>query len=86
MKESIRIFKALRNPIRLEIVKSLISGEKCVCEITSLLGLQQSTVSNQLSVLQNLGIVESRREGKSVYYRVINEKVIEILRVLGEVE
>ncbi len=83
MKESLRIFKALCNETRLKIVEALLNGEKCVCEIVPLTKRTQSTVSIQLAKLESLGIVKPRRDGKKVYYRIVNKKVTEILRMLN---
>jgi len=82
MKESLRVFKALCDETRLKIVKFLFNGEKCVCEIVPFTKRTQSTVSIQLAKLESLGIVESRREGRKIYYRLKNKKVREILRIL----
>ncbi|RLI86369.1 MAG: hypothetical protein DRO76_04020 [Candidatus Altiarchaeales archaeon] len=79
MRESLRIFKALSDETRLKIVESLLNGEKCVCEIIPFTKRTQPTISIQLSKLENLGIVESRREGKSVYYRISDPKIRKIL-------
>ena len=79
MKKSLKIFKALCDETRLKIVESLLDGEKCVCEIVPLTKRAQSTVSIQLSKLESLGIVESRREGKSIYYRISNPEIEKIL-------
>ena len=84
MEERLRVFKALADPTRLKIVDFVANGEKCVCEIVKVIDRSQSTVSQQLSKLENLGIFESRREGKSVYYRLCNEKVRKILRIFEE--
>jgi len=82
MKESLKIFKALCDETRLKIVESLLNGEKCVCEIVPFTKRTQSTVSIQLARLESLGIVESRREGKKVYYKLTNKKVKEILKIV----
>ncbi len=82
MKESLRIFKALCDETRLKIVEFLLDGEKCVCEIIPFVKRAQSTVSIQLAKLESFGIVESRRDGKKVYYRVSNPKVKKILSEL----
>jgi len=79
MKELLKIFKALSDETRLKIVELLLNGEKCVCEIVPFTKRTQPTVSIQLAKLESLGIIESRREGKSVYYRIANPKVREIL-------
>jgi len=84
MRESTKIFKALCDETRLKIIESLLDGEKCVCEIVPFTKRTQSTVSIQLAKLENLGIIESRREGRKIYYRLTNEKVREILRILNK--
>lgn len=73
--ENTRIYKALSDETRVKILECLIDGEKCVCEIVPRTGRTQSTVSIQLSKLENMGIVSSRREGKSVYYKITNNRV-----------
>ncbi len=84
MKESLRIFKALCDETRLKIVEFLLSGEKCVCEIVPITKRSQSTVSIQLAKLEELGIVESRKEGRKVYYKISDPKVKKILlEILG---
>jgi len=82
MKESLKIFKALCDETRLKIVEFLLNGEKCVCEIVPYTKRTQSTVSIQLKKLENLGILESRRDGKSVYYKLRNRKVKKILKII----
>jgi len=84
MEESLKIFKALCDETRLKIVEFLLNKEKCVCEIVPHVKRTQSTVSIQLAKLENLGIVESRREGRSVYYRVSNPKVKKILKIVND--
>lgn len=84
MPEKTNIFKALSNPTRLRIVEFLLNGEKCVCEILPQTGRKQSTVSIQLSKLENWGIVESRREGKKIFYRIINPKIKKILEYVKD--
>ena len=82
MRESLKIFKALCDETRLKIVEFLLNGEKCVCEIVPFTKRTQSTVSIQLAKLEGSGIVESRREGEKVYYRLTNKKVKEILKIV----
>lgn len=62
------VFKALSNPHRLLIVDAVSSGELCVAELTALVGLDMSTVSNHLSVLRNVGILKDERRGVQVFY------------------
>ncbi len=70
MKEEIRIFKALSDPTRLRILHLLLERELCVCELIFILKMEQSRVSHQLRVLRNAGLVEDRREGKWIIYRI----------------
>ena len=82
IENELKIFKALCDETRLRVVDFLLNGEKCVCEIVPSTGRMQSTVSIQLANLKNLGIIESRREGKKIYYRVSNPKVRKVLEAL----
>ncbi|HLL02086.1 MAG TPA: metalloregulator ArsR/SmtB family transcription factor [Myxococcaceae bacterium] len=68
-----RLFKALGDETRLRIVALLSHGELCVCHFEAALGLNQSTTSRQLSVLRAAGVVEARREGSWVYYRLAEQ-------------
>jgi ArsR family transcriptional regulator len=65
------IFKALSDPLRLRLVFLLTQrDELCVCHLTDILELPQSTVSRHLSHLRTLGLVTTRRQGKWVHYRL----------------
>ncbi|MEM4153029.1 MAG: metalloregulator ArsR/SmtB family transcription factor [Candidatus Pacearchaeota archaeon] len=82
-KETIKILKALSDETRLKIVEFLLDGEKCVCEIFPHVRRTQSTTSIQLSKLESVGIVESRREGKRVFYKIKDYRVCDIFKALG---
>ena len=65
------IVKALAHPARLMIVDELTEHrQRCVCELTELVGTDLSTVSRHLAVLRNAGILQSEKRGTSVYYRL----------------
>ena len=70
MKDAVRLFKALGDPTRLRIVKLLERGERCVCQLTAALGMGQSRISRHLAILKDAGLIEDRREGKWVHYRL----------------
>jgi len=76
--------KALSDETRLKIIKMLFGGEKCVCEIALLTKRRQSTVSIHLRKLENWGILESKRDGKSTYYNLANNKVRKILKIVND--
>ena len=63
-----RIVKAMAHPTRLFIVDELSRGERCVCELTSMVGSDVSTVSKHLAILRNVGIVTDEKRGAQVYY------------------
>ncbi len=65
-----RIIKALAHPTRLFIVDELSRGERCVCELTDMIGADISTVSKHLSILRDAGIVENDKRGLKVFHRL----------------
>lgn len=64
------VAKAVADTSRARIVKLLEGGELCVCQITTVMGLASATVSKHLAALKGAGLVQGRREGKWVYYRL----------------
>ena len=68
--ERARVMKAMAHPSRLMMIDELSRGERCVCDLQTLVGHDMSTVSKHLSVLKKAGIVEDERRGKQVYYRL----------------
>jgi len=73
------LFRALAHPARLEILDFLRDGEHCVCEIMPALGYRQAYISQQISVLREVGLVQERRAGARVYYRVCEPTIYVIL-------
>ena len=63
-----RIIKAMAHPTRLFMVEELSKGERCVCELTEMVGDDISTVSKHLSILKNVGIVACEKRGTQVFY------------------
>ena len=70
MKQYLTITKALSDASRVRMLCALRGGELCVCQLIELLGLAPSTVSKHLSILNQADLVESRKEGRWVYYRL----------------
>lgn len=68
MKKLVKIMKSLSDPTRLKIVKMLQHKTLCVCEIQAALGQSQPNVSKHLKILQEAGLVESRKDGLWVNY------------------
>ncbi|MHB8519299.1 MAG: ArsR/SmtB family transcription factor [Limisphaerales bacterium] len=65
-----RIIKALAHPTRLFIVEELARGERCVCELTEMIGVEMPTVSRHLSMLRRVGILENEKRGSQVFYQL----------------
>jgi DNA-binding transcriptional ArsR family regulator len=78
-------FKALGHPLRIVLLESLRTGEKSVNELQTVLGIDQSSVSRQLAILRTRNIVEDRKEGTTVYYRVRDPVVFQLLDVAREI-
>jgi ArsR family transcriptional regulator, arsenate/arsenite/antimonite-responsive transcriptional repressor len=70
MRDFMKITKALADENRVRALLALRKGELCVCQITELFGLAASTMSKHLSILYQAGLVESRKEGRWIYYRL----------------
>lgn len=83
MKETAKVLKALSDETRLKIVEFLLDGEKCVCEIFPHVKRTQSTVSIQLGKLEEWGILDSRKDGRKVFYRLKDMRVCDIFKALG---
>ncbi|MFH1978349.1 MAG: metalloregulator ArsR/SmtB family transcription factor [Candidatus Aenigmatarchaeota archaeon] len=80
--DRLKIFKALSDETRLNIVDFLTDGEKCVCEIIPHTKRKQSTISIQLAKLENLGVLKSRRDGRKVYYKLSDESIKKIIKII----
>ena len=72
------VFKALSNANRLLIIDALSEGERCVADLTALVGLDMSTVSNHLAVLRGVGLIVDERRGIQVFYRLRTPCVMNI--------
>ena len=72
LQSAIGVLKAMGHPVRLRILAMLRDGELCVCQMTALLGLATSTVSAHLADLKRAGLVNERKDGRWVFYRLVN--------------
>jgi len=79
------LLKALSHPTRLAVLDILRDGEQCVCHMEAALDLRQAYISQQLMILKDAGLVESRRDGLNLYYRVIKPEVFMVLDTLRSV-
>lgn len=80
------IFKALSNPVRLEILDTLLYGEKCVCEIIKTLNkYEQPHISKSLTKLKKVGLIEERKEGLKVFYKLKCNCIKDFLNCLNDI-
>lgn len=81
-----KLFKALSNPVRLEIIDFLADGEKCVCEIVEKLNYEQPHISKSLFKLKEAGLIQDKKVGLNVYYSLKTPCVSEFIRCIDVVE
>jgi len=79
-----RLFHALADETRLEILSQLSRGELCVCELTDVLDAAQSRLSFHLKTMKDAGVLESRKQGRWMYYQINPEALEAITAVVAE--
>lgn len=77
-----RLLKVLSNPDRLLLLCELAQGERSVGQLEAQLGIVQPALSQQLAVLRRAELVETRREGKTIHYRIAGEQALAVIQVL----
>jgi len=85
MENLTQLFTLLSEPVRLQILGRLASGEQCVCKMFGALGLPQSTVSRHLALLRSAKLVAARRKGTWMHYRLTPETYPEAWRAVLEI-
>lgn len=73
------LFKIFGTPTRLQILHALVDEEKCVYDIAEELGMSQSAISHQLSILKQNRLVKNRRDGKTIYYSLLDSHMLTII-------
>lgn len=84
-KAQAKVHKALAHPTRLFIVEELSREERCVCELTEMIGVEMPTVSRHLSVLKAAGILDDEKRGTQVFYRLRTPCVMNFFRCVADV-
>ena len=83
--ETAAIFKAFCDENRIRILEMLQTGEKCACKLLEELNVTQPTLSHNMKILCDSGIVESRKEGKWTHYKISNNGRNNVLKLLEEI-
>ncbi len=76
--------KAIAQPTRLKILYFLKDGEQCQCKIIPRMREDQSNISRHLTHMRDMGILESRREGVSVYYKIKDNRIFRLLSLANQ--
>jgi DNA-binding transcriptional ArsR family regulator len=79
------VARAIAHPLRIAIVEFLKDGEQCVCDIAEHVGSERSNVSRHLSVMANAGLLESRKEGLKVIYKLKYTCIVDFFACVGNV-
>jgi DNA-binding transcriptional ArsR family regulator len=77
------LLTTVSNPVRIQILLAIGTGEACVCHLEALLGLRQANISQQLMILRKMQIISSRRAGKYIFYRLVDPEVLKIVSTAG---
>ncbi len=80
-----QLLRVLTHPARLAILKILRDDEHCVCHIEAHLGLRQAYISQQLMVLREAGLIQDRRDGWNVFYRVAEPRIFAVLDAVEQI-
>jgi DNA-binding transcriptional ArsR family regulator len=80
------VFEAASSPIRIQILLALGTGEACVCHLETLLELRQAYISQHLMVLREAGLVIDRREGRFIFYRLLDPVLIELVQAVARLQ
>ncbi len=78
------MLKTLSNPDRLLLLCQISQGESCVSDLEDALDIHQPTLSQQLGVLRDEGLVDTRRDGKFIYYSIASKQALAVMQVLYE--
>jgi len=77
--QAAEVLKAVAHPVRLQIIELLEAKEMCVGDIVTALGGKQAITSQQLNMMKDKGVLNCRRDGVKIYYRIENKNVIKLL-------
>ncbi|MBN2500786.1 MAG: helix-turn-helix transcriptional regulator [Anaerolineales bacterium] len=78
------ILKVLGAPFRIKLLLSIGYGEACVCHLEALLKKRQAYISQHLMVLRDAGILDTRRDGKYIFYRVADKNIFDLIETIAQ--
>jgi ArsR family transcriptional regulator len=80
-----RIFRAISSPARLRILLTIGKGEACVCHLEAILGYRQSYISQHLMALRSASVLETRREGRYIFYTLHDKRMLNLIQDAGAI-
>ncbi len=83
MDNRIKLLKAMGDDTRIKILQYLLNGEKCACTIVPFIGKAQPTVSQHLKILVEAGVLNVRRDGTKMLYRIKDDRAVQIMNILN---
>jgi DNA-binding transcriptional ArsR family regulator len=83
-KNTSKILSVISNPFRIKVLLAIGRGEACVCHLEALLKQRQAFISQHLMALRKAGILDTRREGKFIFYRLADSQTYDLIRIAGK--
>jgi len=80
------LLQAIGPEVRLQIILAIGRGEACVCHLEAILGERQAYISQQLMALREAGVITSRRQGRYVFYRLVDPKLLDLLHIAWRIQ
>jgi len=78
------IFKVLSHPARIQILQEIGKGEACVCHLEAQIGIRQATLSQHLMALRDADLLDTRRDGRYIFYRLAQREMLDTIQVVAE--
>ena len=78
--------RVLGHPMRIRILLEIGTGEACVCHLEAQLGIRQAYLSQQLMALREKGILQTTREGRFIYYRITDQKILDMITAAAQIK
>lgn len=82
-KQISKLLESISKPARIQILLAIGEDEACVCHLEAVLGYRQAYISQHLMVLRESGILETRRDGRFVFYRLYDKRILELIQEAG---
>jgi len=79
-------FKVLSHPVRIQILQEIGKGEACVCHLEAQIGIRQATLSQHLMALRDADLLDTRRDGRYIFYRLAQREILDIIQAVADLK